>query len=471
MQNRLLTGGAQHRAAPRSGLLFALLFLLSACGGGSSAPPPATYAIGGSISGLRVAGLVLQNNGGSNLSVPAGASSFRFSTPVASGSTYDVTVLTSPPGPPAQSCTVQNGSGTVSSVAPVINVACITAASEILVGIDGTGTIYGYPIDPDTGALRSASVTMAAGAAALATDPTGKWVYSASLSENTVSGYQVSSAAGLQDIPGSPFAAPNQSHGLVIEPAGRYLYVTAGLPGLLGYAINSASGALTPIAGSPFPAPAYSAAPAVPPLSVSCQLTCAATPSALFATINYAEPAYALAGFSIDSATGALRGTVTTTLPAANGTPYDVVIDPSGNFLYASMPGALGIYGVDSIAASVTSIGALNPPTIQWGSVAAEPSGKYLYASAGYIDGGALLEQFRIDPATGLPTNLAPPLAGQAGTTLVVIDRTGRFLYAVAGTSAYGYSIDTSTGLLTALAGSPFAISASLTAASTALIP
>lgn len=119
----------------------------------------------------------------------------------------------------------------------------------------------------------------------------------------------------------------------------------------------------------------------------------------------------------------------------------------------------------------MTSIGALNPPTIQWGSVAAEPSSKYLYASAGYIDGGALLEQFRIDPATGLPTNLAPPLAGQAGTTLVVIDRTGHFLYAVAGTSAYGYSIDTSTGLLTALAGSPFAISASLTAASTALIP
>ena len=60
---------------------------LMACGGGggtttSSAPPPSSFKIGGTISGLSGSGLVLQNNGGDNLSVSAGATSFTFATAV-----------------------------------------------------------------------------------------------------------------------------------------------------------------------------------------------------------------------------------------------------------------------------------------------------------------------------------------------------------------------------------------------------
>jgi hypothetical protein len=53
----------------------------------------ATYTIAGTVSGLTGTGLVLQNNGTDSLSITADGS-FTFSTPIADGSTYNVTVLT-----------------------------------------------------------------------------------------------------------------------------------------------------------------------------------------------------------------------------------------------------------------------------------------------------------------------------------------------------------------------------------------
>jgi PKD repeat protein len=91
----------------------------------------ATYTVGGTVSGLTGGTLVLQNNGGDNLSITADGS-FTFATPLAEGSNYDVTVLTQPAD---QKCSVSNGSGTISgaSVTDVVVTctatgACITVA-------------------------------------------------------------------------------------------------------------------------------------------------------------------------------------------------------------------------------------------------------------------------------------------------------------------------------------------------------
>jgi hypothetical protein len=61
-----------------------------------------TFTVGGSVAGLVGTGLVLQNNGGNNRSIAANGS-FVFTTPVASGAAYAVTVLTQPTGP-TQTC-------------------------------------------------------------------------------------------------------------------------------------------------------------------------------------------------------------------------------------------------------------------------------------------------------------------------------------------------------------------------------
>jgi N-acetylneuraminic acid mutarotase len=68
-----------------------------------------TYRIGGSVSGLSSSGLILQDNGGDDLTVSA-SGSFAFATPIAMGGAYAVTVLAQPAG---QTCSVSNASGTV----------------------------------------------------------------------------------------------------------------------------------------------------------------------------------------------------------------------------------------------------------------------------------------------------------------------------------------------------------------------
>jgi cysteine-rich repeat protein len=70
-----------------------------------------TYTIGGTVSGLTGAGLVLQDNGADNLAV-GNNGNFVFTTPIASGGTYDVTILTQP----SAHCSVAaNGSGPVTN--------------------------------------------------------------------------------------------------------------------------------------------------------------------------------------------------------------------------------------------------------------------------------------------------------------------------------------------------------------------
>ncbi|HHF7347013.1 TPA: hypothetical protein ACPSKE_000171 [Legionella feeleii] len=67
-----------------------------------------TRTVGGAVSGISGT-VVLQNNGTDDLPIN-NSGSFTFSTPVAQGAGYNVTVLTQPT---SQTCTVTNGSGSV----------------------------------------------------------------------------------------------------------------------------------------------------------------------------------------------------------------------------------------------------------------------------------------------------------------------------------------------------------------------
>jgi large repetitive protein len=83
------------------------------------------YTIGGTVSGLAGTGLVLQDNGADNLTVSANGT-FSLATPIASGATYAVTVLTNPTSP-TQTCVVTNGTGTVAAAnVTSVTVTCTT---------------------------------------------------------------------------------------------------------------------------------------------------------------------------------------------------------------------------------------------------------------------------------------------------------------------------------------------------------
>lgn len=82
------------------------------------------YMIGGTVTGLTGT-VVLQDNGGDNLSVSANGS-FAFATSIASGATYAVSVLTEPASP-NQTCNVTNGSDTVGGTdVTTVVVTCVT---------------------------------------------------------------------------------------------------------------------------------------------------------------------------------------------------------------------------------------------------------------------------------------------------------------------------------------------------------
>jgi uncharacterized repeat protein (TIGR03803 family) len=115
-------------------LSLGLAWFLSACGGGSSGAAP-TYTVGGTISGLaNAANVVLQNAGGSNVTVSANGN-FSFPTRLANTASYSITVLTQPVG---ETCSVTAGTGVISgaSVASV-RITCIGKTFSI------SGTVSG----------------------------------------------------------------------------------------------------------------------------------------------------------------------------------------------------------------------------------------------------------------------------------------------------------------------------------------
>jgi hypothetical protein len=116
---------------------------LAACSGvpqnnsGATGGTGGTVTIGGTVTGLAGTGLVLQNNGGDNLSVTA-SRTFAFQTAVKAGSAYAVTVLTQPSNP-SQNCVVTSGTGTASANVTSVAVACSTAAVSAKIGGSVTG--------------------------------------------------------------------------------------------------------------------------------------------------------------------------------------------------------------------------------------------------------------------------------------------------------------------------------------------
>jgi uncharacterized repeat protein (TIGR03803 family) len=107
---------------------------LCACSGGKNNTINQTYTVGGTINGLNALGLVLAN-GSDSLTVTAGAATFSMPTGLTSGKSYSVTVSTQPGG---QTCTVANGTGTITS-ANVANVVVTCSGQTYSIG----GTIKG----------------------------------------------------------------------------------------------------------------------------------------------------------------------------------------------------------------------------------------------------------------------------------------------------------------------------------------
>ncbi|HEY5101728.1 MAG TPA: hypothetical protein VII70_03010 [Steroidobacteraceae bacterium] len=122
--------------------LLLILPLASCGGGGASSSAPSSLTIAGTVGGLSAGNtVVLQDGAGATMTI-SGNTSFFTPTPVASGLAYDVTVQTQPVG---QTCTVNNGSGTVTATSVGnVSVVCSTNTYKIgvmVAGLTGPGLV------------------------------------------------------------------------------------------------------------------------------------------------------------------------------------------------------------------------------------------------------------------------------------------------------------------------------------------
>lgn len=124
-----------------------------------------SYTVGGTISGLTSAGLVLAN-GSDTLPVSVNATTFTLPTAVAFGANYAVTVITQPTN---MTCTVSNDSGTMpASAVTDVSIACSTTAYMLggtISGLTAGGLILANGADRLSVAANAAIFSMPAGVA------------------------------------------------------------------------------------------------------------------------------------------------------------------------------------------------------------------------------------------------------------------------------------------------------------------
>lgn len=119
----------------RAGIALACALGLSACGGGGAGD----IYLGGTVGGVSKDGLVLQNNGGSDLAIPIGSSTFVFPQLIGTDTAYNVTIKSSPPN---ADCSIVGGQGTSGPFnVTTIMVTCLTHTHAL------TGTVTGLTAD------------------------------------------------------------------------------------------------------------------------------------------------------------------------------------------------------------------------------------------------------------------------------------------------------------------------------------
>jgi len=244
---------------------------------------------------------------------------------------------------------------------------------------------------------------------------------------------------------------------------GKYLYLPFGdvTSVVQALSIDHATGALTPIPGSPF---------ALTPTTATAD-TAVADPQGRFLFVG-SEGTGSITVFQIGS-NGALT--------QAPGSPFtnqvnffsadSLAVDGSGKFLYAgqlSPTTPVEGFTIDQTTGALTEIvGA--PFNLGVAQLHADSSGKFLLGVQEIQDGNGAatdphISVFSIDSTTGIPTPVAgSPFATTSAPFDFAISPNGKFVYvtgnAIAGSTISpieGYQLDSTTGALTPLTGSPF---------------
>ena len=152
--------------------------------------------------------------------------------------------------------------------------------------------------------------------------------------------------------------------------------------------------------------------------------------------------------------------------PNTQSSALTAAIDPSGTFFYEAGDTGLFAFTINRQNGNLTEM-STSPyrGSVTFESIAVDQLGKFVYA---YDGSDGAVYAFSIQAGTGQLTEIAgsPFAAGASGTlsltpaNRVAISQDDKYLYVGTGSGIDAYSIDASTGVLTTVSGSPFAVTA-----------
>jgi 6-phosphogluconolactonase (cycloisomerase 2 family) len=445
----------------------------------------------------------LQNGGGADLPISA-SGAFTFATRMLSGTSYSVTVKTSPTAP-LQYCQLANASGIVAA-ANVTNVS-VTCGNGFTVGgtvsgLVGSGLViqitathlggsfnFSDPLQINSNGaftfdavypgnfsgtfvairqqpaspfqlcvVNNAEINIQAANVTDLAVVCSQFSYVANAGDNTVSAYTVDATSGALAAVGTPVATGTSPHAIAGTEDKKYVFVgNEGSNDISAFAVDSASGALTAVPGSPFAAGTDPKALALYTL-----------PRRLHTYRTYLYVANAgsdnLSAYVVDG--GALTALSPATFATGKG-PSSIAVDLNGRRIYVANNGGsnnVSAFSVDPNTGILTPVAgspfpagasplslALAQPAHSTPSGAA---GKFLF-TANPDATNSSISSFNVDTSSGALTPLSGSPFPLAVSHHIATDRTGIYLYVTAGTGVVGYGIDVTTGMLTPLPGFP----------------
>jgi 6-phosphogluconolactonase (cycloisomerase 2 family) len=173
-----------------------------------------------------------------------------------------------------------------------------------------------------------------------------------------------------------------------------------------------------------------------------------------------------ISAFLVDDRTGALTAVAGSPFDAADCLSF-ITVHPSGQLAYVIhaspdlFSDQISGYSIDASTGALRRLAGSpfvtgTPSFDKFASISFDPSGKFAYVANGTMDN---IAAYSVDTTTGALTAIAgSPFAAGGGPVSTAVDPSGRFVYA-ANYRSYevsAYSIDAVTGALTEIAGSPF---------------
>jgi len=278
-----------------------------------------------------------------------------------------------------------------------------------------------------------------------------------------IAGFPIQFSTGALGTP-TTSDGPATSAGIAVIPS-IFLFASNPQAGSTGsieaWTFNTSTGGLTAVPGSPFSVGGVTA-PAG--LAIADNLG----PAGPFL---YVADAGKIDALQVDNGTGTL--TAVPGSPFTSGTNPYLAVDPMNHFVFAAdedPPGSVGAFTINASTGALTTvpgspflISSNSSGSLQPGQIAVDPKGSFVYVA---IPSTSQIAAFSISPSSGVLTPVpgSPFAAGSGAFAVTILDNSGGkdLLYLSnrsAGTVS-GYNIDPATGVLSAVAGSPFPIAA-----------